>query len=353
MGPEQVVISVGGMNYTAFKVVQVRAAFDEAARSFRVEVAAEPGASATNRIFKVGAKVVITANGDKLLTGFVDQKQPRLGPEEAQINVSGRSNSGDLIDSSAKHDTGSFEKKDPLEIGNEVSKGIGAKFKTDQQLEKIDQYQINPGESCYRLVEKMARQQGMTICGDADGDANITKASGSKRHSGGIYEGKNFKTGSADHNGSNRHSEYTVRGQRPFGHGVDNLEIEAIARDKGVDRHRPIIIIQDEDTTKDRTKKRAKNRKDRAAGHALKAQVEVQGFRDEGGKVWEPGYLVWFESPFLDIAQDMLIESVTFMQSDQGSVATLGLTDPRSYGGEGGKGNQSGSEWTQDDSEAE
>jgi prophage tail gpP-like protein len=352
MGVEVVTVGVGGTNYTAFKVAQVRAAFNEAARSFRLEVAAELGASATNAIFKVGAKLTIMANGDLLLTGFVDQKQPRIEANNAMIAVSGRSNSGDLIDSSAKHDTGRFKKKDPLEIGNEVAKGIAAKFTTDQQLEKLPHYQINPGESCFRLVEKMARQQGMTICGEADGNAKITKA-GSKRHSGGLIEGQNILTGASDHNGSNRHSEYTVRGQRPFGHGVDNLEIEAIARDKGVDRHRPIIIYQDEDTDKKRAKKRAKNRKDRAAGHALKATIDTQGFRDQGGKLWEPGYLVWVESPFLDIAQDMLIESVTYMQSEQGSIATLGLTDPRSYGGEGGKGNKSGSEWSQDSSEAE
>lgn len=353
MGPEYVVISVGGMNYTAFKVAQVRAAFNEAARSFRLEIAAELGASATNAVFKVGTKLTISANGDLLLTGFVDQKKPRIEANNAMISVSGRSNSGDLVDSSAKHKGGNFKKKTPLEIGNEVSQGIGAKFTTDQQLEKVDQYQINPGESCFRLVEKMARQQGMTICGEADGNAKITKA-GSKRHSGGLIEGHNILTGTADHNASNRHSEYTVRGQRPFGHGVDNLEIEAIARDKGVDRHRPIIIYQDEDTDKKRAKKRAKNRKDRAAGHSLKAQIEVQGFRDDGGKLWEPGYLVWTESPFLDIAQDMLIESVSFMQSEQGSVATLGLTDPRAYGGEGGgKGNKSGSEWNYDGSDAE
>ncbi len=345
MGVEHLTVGVGGMNYSAFKVATVRASFNEAARSFNLIIAAEAGASGTNQIFKVGTKLTISANGDLLFTGFIDKKKPRITATDFTITIDGRSNSGDLVDSSAKHDTGQFKKKDPLEIGKEISKGIGAQFTTDQQLEKLDQYQLTPGESCFRCVEKMVRQQGMTITGEADGNAKITKA-GSKRHSGGLVEGRNILTGSSDHNGSNRHSEYIVRGQRPFGHGVDNLELEAIVRDKSVDRHRPIIIIQDEDTTKDRTKKRAKNRKNRAAGHALKAQIETQGFRDEGGKVWEPGHLVWTESPSLDIAQDMLIESVTYMQSEGGSIATLSLTDPRAYDGQAGKGNASGGEWS-------
>lgn len=352
MGVEVISIKVGGSSYTAFKSVKVRAAFNEAARSFSLEIAAEPGASAANAIFHVGAEVAIYANNDLLLKGYVDQKQPRMEATNRLITVSGRSKSGDLVDSSAEHETGAFKKKDPMEIGNEIAKGIAAQFETDQQLEKLDQYQVTPGESVFRAVEKMAREQGMTITGTPEGNAKITKA-GSERHAGGLVEGDNIKGGTADHNGTNRHSKYTVRGQRPFDHGVDNLEIQAIARDKGVDRHRPIIIVQDNDTTKDRAKKRSKNRRDRSAGHALKASIDTQGFRDKAGKVWTPGHLVWTESPFLDIAQDMLIEHVTYQQDENGSVATVGVTDPRSYGGKGGKGNKSGSEWSQDDSDAE
>lgn len=346
MGTEVVTITAGGVPYTAFKTVKVRAAFNEAARSFSFEVAAELGASATNRIFSVGTAVTITANGDLLLTGHVDERVPHFNATMAQISVSGRSNSADLIDGSAEHDTGHFKKKDPKEIGNEVCKKFGAKFRTDQQLEKLDQYQLTPGESVFRCVEKMARQQGMTLAGRADGDVDITKA-GSKRQGGALIEGDNILDGTATHNGRNRHSEITVRGQRPFGHGDDALEIEAVEKDGAVKRHRPLIIVQDEDTDKKRAKKRAKNRKDRAAGDSLKATIIVQGFHDQTGRLWEPGNLVWTESAFLDIAQDMLIESVEYEQSEQGSFATLGLTDPRSYGGEGGKGNKSGPDWEQ------
>jgi prophage tail gpP-like protein len=350
--PELITVAVDGMMWTAFERVLVEAAFNHAARSFRLEVAAEPGASATNAIFRVGAEVSIFASGTLLLTGYVDRRQPKISATEAMIHVSGRSKSADLIDSSAVHKTGAFKKKTPVEIGNDVSQGIGARFVADKQLEKVDQYHVTPPETPFRLVEKLARQQGMTLTGTADGDVKVTKA-GSERHSGGLFEPGNIKVGEADHNGSNRHSKYIVRGQRPFDTGADNLEIEAIARDAAVGRNRPVIIIQDEDTTKERTKKRAKNRRDRAAGNALKATIEVVGFRDEGGKVWEPGHLVWTQSAFLDIAQDMLIETAHYGQDSGGSITKLSLTDPRSYGGEGGKGNQSGADWKQGDEDAE
>ncbi len=349
MGVEVVSILVDGMRYTAFKRIEINAAINKAARSFSFEVAAELGASGTNLIFRTGAKVDVSANDDLLCRGFVDRRQPSFEAEDAVITVSGRSSSGDLIDSSADHETGRFEDKDPLEIGNELAKQFKeSDFISDQELEKVDQYQVTPGESVFRCVEKLARQQGCTLSGTADGKIKITKA-GSERHAGGLFEGVNILKGSADHNDGNRHSKYVVRGQRPFRHGKDNLEIEAEVRDSGVDRHRPVIVIEVDDTTKQRARKTAKNRRDRAAGNALKATISTQGFRDEAGKIWEPGHLVWTESAFLGIKQDMLIEEVQFEQGPRGSISMLRLTDPRSYGGKGGKGNKSGSEWKQGD----
>ncbi len=338
------VITING--WTAFEEVSVHAGFNEAARSFSATLAAELGASATNRIFDVGTEVEITTNGELLLTGHVDAKEPHIAAKEAYITISGRSKSADLIDSSGKHDTGYFENQDPMQIGQAISQGIGAQWETDQQLEKVEQYKLQQGESCFRCVEKLARQQGLTITGTPEGNARITKA-GSKRQGGSLIEGENILSGTAHHNGSNRHSTIIVRGQRPFGHGDENLQIEAIEQDGAVKRTRPLIIVQDEDTDNNRARKRAKNRKDRAAGNALKAEIVVQGFHDDSGQLWEPGNLVWTESPFLDIAQDMLIESVDYNQSNRGSLTTLNLVDPRAYGGEGseGSGNQSGGEW--------
>lgn len=347
MGHEVVTITAGGGSYTGFLSVNVKAAFNEAARSFDFEVAAELGASVTNQIFAIGTPITILLSGDLVLTGHVEGREPEISKDRASISVSGRSKSGDLVDGAGEHDTGQFEDKDPLEIGQEISKEYGAKWETDQQLKKIEQYQLQPGETCFRCVEKMVRDQGMTITGTAEGNAKITKA-GSKRMSGGIIEGQNMLSGRGHHNGKNRYSKIVVRGQRPFGHGDDNLEIEVQLEDGSVKRHRSVIIVQDDDTTKERAQDRAKNRKNRQKGDALKATVSVQGFRDDGGQLWEPGAMVWTESPFLDIAQDMLIESVNYRQSEAGSISTLQLVDPSTYdgkGGGGGKGNKSGSSW--------
>lgn len=340
-----ITVAAGGMLWTAWRRVMVQASFQSAARSFQIEAAAEPGGAATAWTFKAGTQIDILADGQLACRGYVDRYQPKLGEHNvAEITISGRGKSQDFIDSAAVHDTGQFKNKDPQEIGAALDK-FGVGITTDEQLKKVPIYRITPGETAFRCVEKLCREQGVFPVGQADGSIKITKG-GKKRHAGAILEGVNMKIGEADHNWSGRHSDVIVRGQKPYGHGEDALQIEGIARDAEVGRYRPVIVVHDGDTDKDRAKKRATTRRDREAGNSLKANVTMQGWYDDGGTLWEPGSLVFTQSQFLDVQQDMAIESVTFSQDrKEGSLSVLSLVDPRALGGKGGKGGGAGAAW--------
>ncbi len=342
MGPEIVTISAGGGAWTAFEEVTVTAKFSDAARSFHLRLAAENGPYATAWTFKAGTAVQIMLSGDLVLSGYVDRYQPKLAEHKtAEIDVSGRSRSQDFIDSAALHQTGEFLNKTPAEIGQALDQ-FGVGIKTDQQLDKVPVYRITPGETAFRAIEKLCRAQGVWCSGQADGSILITVAG--KGRNAPIIEGKNLKIGEADHNWSNRHSKIIARGQRPIGHGKDNLEIEATAQDGDVTRNRPVLVVHDDDTDKKRAQKRADHRRDSEAGNSLKAHVTVQGFHDDGGALWAPGNLVFLESPFLAVQQDMAIDTAEYTQSRRaGSLTKLSLVDPRALKASGGrKGGSSG-----------
>ncbi|WP_316191606.1 phage baseplate assembly protein [Bradyrhizobium sp. SZCCHNRI3018] len=343
-----VTVQAGGGLWAAWRRVMVRASFKDAARTFQIEAAAEPGGAATAWTFKAGTDVAILFDGSLVCRGYVDRYQPRLSEHNrADITISGRSKSQDFIDSSAVHDTGQFKDKTPQEIAAALDK-FGVGIATDQQLDKVPIYRITPGETAFRCLEKLCREQGVFPVGQADGSIKITKG-GQQRHAGALIEGQNIKAIEADHNWSGRHSDVVVRGQKPYGHGEDALQIEGIARDAEVGRYRPVIVFHDGDTDKKRAKKRAKTRRDREAGNSLKAYVTVQGFADEGGTLWEPGNTVFVDSDFADVHQDMAIESVEWSQDRKdGSLSILSLVDPRALGGKGGKGGQAGAAWGSD-----
>jgi hypothetical protein len=63
-----------------------------------------------------------------------------------------------------------------------------------------------------------------------------------------------------------------------------------------------------------------------------------------------PGFLIWTESPFLNLAKLMLIKKVSFNQKKPaGSKTRLELIDPRAFGGTVGKGGSSGDAWDMDE----
>lgn len=347
MGVEIITTVVDGQRFSGWKRVSVSAALDEAARLCVLEAAAEFGSAALAQQFKVGAKIEIYTNFNLLFTGYVDRRQPKISATEAYVVVSGRSLSQDMIDSSAEHETGLFKNKDLKEIAEELNK-YGLKIESKGKLKKHKKTKVTPGTTAYRAIERLAKSEGVTITGTADGGIKIWKPGEEpESQAGGIFEGLNLLEGESDHNWSNRYSEYKVIGQKPEDHGEDSLEIEQAVRDSGVRRNRKIIVVQKEDVDKDSAKERAENLRNRSAGASLQATVRLQGFRDSAGDLIEPGKLIWTESPFLDLAQDMIIEKVIYTQDESGSICSLTLTDPRTYGGKKGKGNKSGSSWDQ------
>lgn len=339
-------MTAGGRSWSAFASIDVHASFEKAVRDFKATIAAEPGPSATAWTFKAGTAIEIYFNADLAFRGYVDRYQPHLGEHKtAEIVVSGRSKGQDFVDCSAMHETGEFRNKRPDEIAKALDK-FGVGVSTDIALDKVELARIVPGETAFRCIEKLCRVQGVFMVGQADGSIKITTG-GKARHAGGIYEGVNLKAGHADHNWSARHSHVHVRGQRAFGSGMQHMQVDGTSQDEALHRYRPLVIAHDGDIDHDGAVKRAKFRRDREVGRSLRGnELRVQGFRDDAGRLWTPGNLVWVESPFLDIKQDMAIESVRFSQRrETGSESVLSVCDPRALGGKKHRGGQANAAW--------
>lgn len=338
MGAENVVIALSGRTFAGVETVEIEAAFDRAARTFHFGLAPGPSLLQT---FAPGTPLQISSNGALMCAGYVDRLQPAF----KQLDVSGRSAAQDFIDCAAidPGKTGNFRNRTLLQIAQALAQQFGTKIATDQQLDTIESYQITPGEKAFSAIEKIAREAGLTLCGQPDGSILITRP-GTKRHAGGLFEGQNIKLDArADLNAAHRHSPIIVRGQSASGTDQQSMQIEATASDSAVPRYRPLVVVEDRDLDQATAQALANARSQREAGESLKATISVQGFHDSAGMLWTPGYLVWTESPMLGLAQAMLIRSVAFKKARRGgSVATLHLVDPRAFGGTAAKGSVSG-----------
>jgi prophage tail gpP-like protein len=343
---ELVTVHANGNKYTGWTKGSVGGSIKEASRTFTLSTTERSFAFHSEFNFPPGTEIQIKSNGDLLVDGYVDEYKPQISPEDHPVVITGRGKGADFIDSSAEHDDGGEEKnKTPLDLAKKLNKH-GINITSSEAMKKIPMMRIEPGSSPWRNVERYARQQGFVLMGEANGDIKITKAV-TQRHTGKLIEGKNIIDGSATLSQKNRHSNYNVKGSARIGTKEKDLRSEDKAKDPGVKRYRPKVLLMEGDTDKGRNKNRAETEANRRAGEGTKASIVVQGFHDKGGKLYEPSLLIYTASPSLKIDQDMMIESVEFEQSEKGgSLTKLELVDPRAYGGKKAGTSKSGKEWT-------
>ncbi len=356
MQTEIVTVVVGGQKFSSWEKVNVRASVKEAARSIELVVAAEFGPDVVAQVFQDQTPIAAYAGSDLIFTGYVDDMKPELGSDgPSTITISGRSKGADAIDCSADHTKPDYVNRTLDQIAQDQDAyGIG--FTTDTTFAPIDRFRFNPGETLFRGLEILARDHGVTLAGQSDGSIKFTTAGANPPRQGGyLLEDFNIKRGSSSHNSANRHSEVHVHGQAAKGTGKQNTQINAKATDDTVGRHRPVHVLHRGNATQDRVTKHAQHRRNREAGNGLTAVITTPGWRDETGALWLPGNKVWVSSPFLQISQDMLIESADYQQdgTDEGTRVVLNLVDPRAHGGQAGAVNKSGSSWNMDASTAQ
>lgn len=334
LNPEYVTVIAGGGVFTGWEKVQVTAGIEQAVRDFTLETTERVG----EWKFPPGTPVEILANGDLLVRGYVNAYQASGDAKTHRITIKGRGKGQDYVDCSAEHDSHEFLDQSPLDAAKALDVyGIG--IRADVTIPRVPRMHINPGEPPFQFVERYLRPIGATMMGEPDGSIRITDASAARYVYGVLMEGQNIKSFQVDLNDGSRHSKYVARGQGRTGTGASRLRPSGSARDGGVKRRRTRILGNETDTDIGRAGSRAKHERDRAAGKAIRASVQVQGFRDFAGKVFEPNSLVYVHAPILmHLAREMLIEQVRFSQDKSGSLTDIQLVDPKAFKGKGGKG---------------
>jgi prophage tail gpP-like protein len=344
MNEEYVTVVAGGGIYSGFEKVQVRAGIDQASRSFGIQTTEMAIGFGSSYNFPPGTPIQILANGDLLLNGFVNMYRPVFDKHKHHVEIEGRCRAQDWVDSSAKHPKSSWKQKTPDQIAQELNKsGIGITAKVPLTP---DDWALYQGETGFKTIERMLRHQRATQMGTANGDIEITNASVAMRMGGALIEGHNITRAAGQLSDMRRFGETEVKGQSRKGKGDQSLRVNERYHDGGVKRERHKTLIHEGDTTKSKAQKRAKHEAERAQGFSVRADIYVQGFRDDFGMLWQPNFLVLVESPMLKIFGDMLIESVLYSQDEKhGTITQLQLVHPLAYGGSAGGVGQSDAGW--------
>lgn len=327
-----IVLSVAGRTM-AHKSCSLQAGAEQAVRNGSFDVAWNmPGLPC-----RADEECTVTIDGEVWLTGYVRDVNWSHDQEQRDYAVSVVSRTIDATEASIDHPTGFVENCSLSDVATAFdTAGIGCEVLAKTTKKPL--HQIVPGETLFQTLERAGRADGVLIRDTEKGSLKITDQP-EGRHTGTISLGVNIKQASGTLSGRFNYSKVKVRGQSSVGATGAAMRPEATANGTS-DRKRDIIIYHEGELTSDRAKKRAKWESKRAAGKGKAARFTLPGLRDDGGKLWEPNYLVMVVDDWGGLNQDMVIASVNFVQEGEssGTEAHLELKDPRALGGENPRG---------------
>lgn len=279
---------------------------------------------------------------DKILTGYVDVYQPSYDANHHEVAIACRSKTEDVVDCSVDVEqlgaaTGSWQIKTKTigEAAKMLVKPYGIDVKLpdgDEDLNPLYPVAVQPGMTCYQLIEELARVTRMLVWDDENGNLVLSKV-GKKRAGSSLVEGINIEVAAARISGDQRYKKVIVFGQYFF---VDqsgpHVSYKATATDSQVPRNRVLMVpIEMPGPDAKWVQQRAEWEVSRRLGRSRAVRIVVTGWRDGKDKLWTPNTLVNVQAPELKINEDMLISQCTWMRDETGTKTILLCAPPSAF----------------------
>lgn len=337
---DDIVLLLDGVRYAGWTQLSVRRALDTVHGEFSLSLASKERTDAAQWPLRAGAECMLLAGSDAagfqtLITGYIDRLSATLADTVHAITVSGRDRTADLVDCSAVHSPGSWRNVPLRKIVEDLVKPFGITVQiTGDAGPNIPQFALQQGEAAWSAIERLLKFRGLIGWTQSNGSLLIGQpAKGAVIAR--LAEGENLLEISAEHDVTERFSEYVVKGQAS---GSDARNGEAVtligakAKDAAVGRYRPLIVIAEEQSDRASAQKRADWEANTRAARSQPGTARLQGFRDPKGNLWRPDTRVEVFAPSAYLSGEMLISGVTFERSnDAGTTSTLQLERPEAW----------------------
>lgn len=158
-------------------------------------------------------------NGNTVITGYVDALRQNIRDESKAISLSGRDKTADLVDCAVLHTSGQFKGQNLQQIAEVLCQPFNIQVvwraTEPKSSEKIPVWQVEPGETVFDTLSKLARHKGVMVTSDVEG--NLVFTDPSKDIVGELTLGDNLLTLELNDDWSQRFSLYRVLGDAEQG----------------------------------------------------------------------------------------------------------------------------------------
>lgn len=331
----EISLSVDGYVYGGWKRVRVTRSIEHLAGDFELEVTERWQDAAAPRPIRPGHACSIRIGDQVVITGYVDDARPRYDAASAGVTVAGRDRTGDLVDCSVLH--AQWAAADLERIARDVCQPFGIPVATAAAVGApfaMETATVQQGETGSELLSRLARHRALLLVADGRGGLQITKA-GRGRAVTELVEGQNILSATGAFSWRDRFSSYRVLGSRTgFDESTPKQNAHPIGEvtDPAVTRHRPRVLLAEEQVDSAIAKQRAAWEQRTRAGRSGRATVVVQGWLQGDGAVWQPNTLATIRSPRLGLPKaTWLIVSVSHLLGEDGSLTELELCPPSAF----------------------
>lgn len=357
-------LKVGGQIYGGWKSVAVRTGIEQIAGSFELAITERWPNQPRDWAIPPGEFCQVEIGDDVLISGYVDAVAVSYDAASHEIKVNGRDRAGDLVDCSAPSTafTGlTFEEIArrlcaPFDIAiydettggrklttKEVKVGKkGTPPKKQRVAGKVPKQAVQNGETVFKTLEKLARNEGVLLVSDGEGGIVITRAGLGGDCETVLEFGKNILRAGFEHSHANLYSEITVKGQAAAADAgkfsVVHASPKGVVKRKEVKtgnseiaRHRPLIVVAETQADARRCQQRAEWEAGNREAKARKITITVQGWREDSGALWRINKRVRVLCPWMRIDEWWLIASVAYKLDQGGTTAELSLVSEKAF----------------------
>ncbi len=322
---------IDGRAYSGWSEARIERGIDRLAGAFELVVSNRWKDRDTATAIRPGAACALMLDGDKAITGYVDEVIIEYNDAQHQVTIRGRDRAGDLVDCSAP--LRQWSGRTLSGVAQELCEPFGIAV-TDNVGDETPfrRLKTEPGETVFELLERAARLRGLLLVSDGNGAIEITRT-GKTRAPTALELGKNILSVAASYSHAGRFSETRVLGQQPGGDflfGENAAQVLGTANDPRITRHRPTLLVAEDPIDAQAAATRARWQSSVAYGRSMTVQVTVAGWRHAEG-LWEPNRRVLVRDDFLGLDAWLLVVGVAHVLDRNGSRTELTLMPPEAF----------------------
>tara|TARA_R110000803_G_scaffold162194_1_gene225799 strand:+ start:13307 stop:14428 length:1122 start_codon:yes stop_codon:yes gene_type:complete len=314
--------------FDGFKNVSITKKLMSLAGSFEITMTDKWKAERSDFQLKPGSRIHCHIGKEAVFEGYVDVMNLNITPGSRNITISGRDRTADLIDCSHVGPA-EYNKLGIKEIAEQMTAPFGIKVINPFNVDLgsvFEKFTVRVGETVFEALTRAAKQREIVLLTSTHGNLIFDKV-GIRQSGTELVEGINVKITGSTFDNSQRFSEYIVKGQQPglVGKGKETTQSKATAKDNGVTRYRPTIILADQSSDNDAAQKRANFESSFKSAKATKISCTVRDWRKISGDLWAVNELVFIDAKSIGVSGSFLIASVRFNLGDSGRSADLEL----------------------------